>query len=104
VILDTSEADFYDCMERHLGMFRSKGYNAEMKKIMVGLVLLAMQLPTPAYGGGHKASEYVKYKNQKSGQSCAAKDMNKLVKLPNSMILVCKMEGNMHKWKPRGQM
>jgi hypothetical protein len=104
VILDTCEADFYDFVEKHLGMSRNKGYSIRMRKIMVGLIFLVLQFSTPAYGGGHKASEYVKYKNQKSGQSCAAKDMNKLVKLPNSMILVCKMEGKMHKWKPKGQM
>jgi beta-galactosidase beta subunit len=75
-----------------------------VKKLLACIVLLAFLAPSPAYGGGHKANEYVKYKNQKSGQFCAAKDMNKLVKLPSSMILVCKMEGNMHRWKPKGQM
>jgi hypothetical protein len=69
-----------------------------MKKVAIGVLSLALLIPTPAHGAT------VKYKNQKAGQSCKAKYMNKTVTLPNSMILVCKMDGDKHKWKPKGQM
>ena len=69
-----------------------------MKKLAIGILTLTLLAPTPAN------SAEVKYKNQKSGQFCAKKDMNKTVKLPDTMTLVCKKDGDRHRWKPKGQM
>ncbi len=69
-----------------------------MKKLTVGVLVLTLLIPTPA----HAAS--VKFKNQKSGQFCAKKDMSKEVTLPNSSVLVCSMDGAKHRWKPKGAM
>ena len=69
-----------------------------MKKLAIGVLSLALLIPTPAPGAS------VKYKNQKSGQFCAKKDVNKTVQLPNSMTLVCKKDGDRHRWKPKGAM
>jgi hypothetical protein len=69
-----------------------------MRKLAVGVLSLALLIPTPAH------SVEVKYKNQKSGQFCAKKDVNKTVKLPNTMTLVCKKDGDRNRWKPKGAM
>ena len=69
-----------------------------MKKLTIGALALALLIPTPAHGAS------VKYKNQKSGQFCAKKDMNKEVILPNSSVLVCSIDGAKHRWKPKGAM
>lgn len=69
-----------------------------MKKLAIGILSLALLLPTPAY------SASVKYKNQKSGQFCAKKDANKEVTLPDTMVLVCKQDGKKYRWKHKGHM
>ena len=69
-----------------------------MRKLAMGILSLALLIPTPAHGVS------VKYKNQKSGQFCAKKDVNKTVELPNTMTLVCKKDGDRHRWKPKGAM
>ena len=69
-----------------------------MKKLAIGLLSFALLIPTPVHGAS------VKYKNQKSGQFCAKKDVNKIVKLPDTMTLICKKDGDRHRWKPKGAM
>ena len=69
-----------------------------MKKSVIVVLSLALLIPTPAHGAS------VKYKNQKSGQFCAKKEVNKTVKLPDTMTLVCKKDGERHRWKPKGAM
>ena len=69
-----------------------------MKRLAIGVLTLALLIPTPAHGAS------VKYKNQKSGQFCAKKDVNKTVELPNTTTLVCKKDGDRHRWKPKGAM
>ena len=69
-----------------------------MKKLAIGLLSFALLIPTPVHGAT------VKYKNQKSGQFCAKKDVNKTVQLPDTMTLVCKKDGDRHRWKPKGAM
>ena len=69
-----------------------------MRKLAMGILSLALLIPAPAHGVS------VKYKNQKSGQFCAKKDVNKTVELPNTMTLVCKKDGDRHRWKPKGAM
>lgn len=69
-----------------------------MKKLAIGVLSLALLIPTSAQGAS------VKYKNQKSGQFCAKKDVNKTVQLPDTMTLVCKKDGDRHRWKPKGAM
>jgi hypothetical protein len=69
-----------------------------MRKLAMGILSLALLIPTPAHGAS------VKYKNQKSGQFCAKKDVNKTVELPNTITLVCKKDGDRHRWKPKGAM
>lgn len=69
-----------------------------MKKLAIGILSLALLLPTPAY------SASVKYKNQKNGQFCAKKDANKTVTLPDTITLVCKKDGERYRWKHKGHM
>ena len=69
-----------------------------MRKLAMGILSLTLLIPTPAHGAS------VKYKNQKSGQFCAKKDVNKTVELPNTITLVCKKDGDRHRWKPKGAM
>ena len=69
-----------------------------MRKFTIGVLSLALLIPTPAH------SAEIKYKNQKSGQFCAKKDVNKTVKLPDTRTLVCKKDGDRHRWKNLGQM
>jgi len=64
-----------------------------MKKVALGLLSFLLLLPAPAHGAS------IKYKNQKAGQFCAKKDVNKTVTLPDSMVLVCKKDGTRHRWK-----
>jgi len=64
-----------------------------MKKVAIGVLALALAFPTPAFGAS------VPYKNQKAGQFCAKKDVNKTVTLPTSKTLVCKQDGTRHRWK-----
>ena len=64
-----------------------------MKKLAIGILSLALLVPVPAHGAT------VKYKNQKAGQFCAKKDVNKTVTLPDTMVLVCKKDGTRHRWK-----
>ena len=64
-----------------------------MKKLVIGILSLALIVPSPAHGAT------VKYKNQKAGQFCAKKDVNKSVTLPDTMVLVCKKDGTRYRWK-----
>jgi hypothetical protein len=64
-----------------------------MRKMAIAILSLALVLPTPAN------SASIKFKNQKAGQFCAKKDVNKSVQLPSAKVLVCKKDGDRHRWK-----
>ncbi len=78
-----------------------------MKKSAIGVLSFALLTPVPAQSYTFYKTE--KYNSQKIGQICAKKsganlNRNRQVTLPDTTVLVCKLDGATYTWKHKGHM